>query len=369
MPGAADVADTQGAEQQEVERRLAQLQQAISELQQRLESAQTRQREEQAALRERDLAMQEISRRLRTLARQQQEHVENLAGLEQQRDQQLQHLRLQQDQLAAQINGAYRLARQSRIKLVLNQDDTSHLSRLLGYYEHINNAQAQKIVALNTLLAELERVYAAIDAELAAVEEVRTEQEHALQLQQDQRSERQQLLLQLAAQITSEETELVEMQRNQKDLETLLEKLSDVLADIPADLGQHLQVADQKGRLPLPVRGPVLHAFGQGRAGGMNWQGWVLEAEPGTEVASIAYGRVAFADWFRGYGLLMIIDHGDGFMSLYGYNESLLWEAGDWVEPGAVVATVGTGPTGERGLYFELRKDGRALDPATWLSR
>ena len=115
--------------------------------------------------------------------------------------------------------------------------------------------------------------------------------------------------------------------------------------------------------------GHVIHSFGQQRAAGMKWQGWLIKAETGTEVKNIAYGRVAFADWLRGYGLLMIIDHGQGFMSLYGYNESLLWEVGDWVEPGAVIATVGGSQGGEQGLYFEMRKDGKAVDPAVWLKR
>ena len=86
-------------------------------------------------------------------------------------------------------------------------------------------------------------------------------------------------------------------------------------------------------------------------------------------MSNIAYGRVAFSDWLRGYGLMMIIDHGQGFMSLYGYNESLLWEVGDWVEPGVVIATVGSSPGGEQGLYFELRKEGKAVDPVLWLNR
>jgi len=101
----------------------------------------------------------------------------------------------------------------------------------------------------------------------------------------------------------------------------------------------------------------------------MKWQGWVLDAAPGTEVRNIAYGRIAFADWLRGYGLLMIIDHGNGFMSLYGYNETLLSKVGDWVESGDVIAIVGNNPGVEQGLYFELRKDGKAVDPAAWLKR
>ena len=106
-----------------------------------------------------------------------------------------------------------------------------------------------------------------------------------------------------------------------------------------------------------------------GAEGGMNWQGWLIAADPGVEVRAIAHGRVAYADWLRGYGLLMIIDHGDGIMSLYGHNESLLFEVGDWVQPGALISTVGESPGNSQGLYFELRNQGKAVDPATWMSR
>jgi septal ring factor EnvC (AmiA/AmiB activator) len=119
----------------------------------------------------------------------------------------------------------------------------------------------------------------------------------------------------------------------------------------------------------MPVEGPVKHAFGQSRAGGLRWQGWLIGAATGEDVIAVAYGRVAFADWLRGYGLLLIIDHGEGFMSLYGHNESLLHEAGDWVEPGEVISVVGTGASNNQGLYFELRKDGKVIDPAVWLAR
>lgn len=119
----------------------------------------------------------------------------------------------------------------------------------------------------------------------------------------------------------------------------------------------------------MPVKGRVKHAFGQPRTAGLRWHGWLIGAASGTEVKTIAYGRVAYADWLRGYGLLLIMDHGDGFMSLYANNESLLHELGDWVEPGTTISTVGTSPLNGNGLYFEIRRNGKAMDPAVWLKR
>ncbi len=188
------------------------------------------------------------------------------------------------------------------------------------------------------------------------------------QLEQ-QREQRRTLLAELDERIDNEESRLKELERNQHDLEMLVERLTDVLADIPADLGKHLGVTGQKGRIPMPVAGPVRHAFGQSRGGGLHWQGWLIAAVAGTEVSTIAYGRVAYADWLRGYGLLIIIDHGEGFMSLYGHNESLLYEAGDWVEPGEIISVIGVRTGSDQGLYFELRRNGKSVDPDVWLAR
>jgi septal ring factor EnvC (AmiA/AmiB activator) len=273
------------------------------------------------------------------------------------------------EQLADQVRSSYRMDSQSRMKLVLNQDDPGRLGRMLAYYDYMNRAQVEKISGLKEALTPLDRMQQSIDRELLRIKSVQNDQRDVLDELNGQREGRKILLAQLSSQIDSDETRLQELEQNRRDLEALLERLSDALADIPADLGNRVGVAKQKGRLPMPVKGPVRHAFGQSRVGGLSWQGWLIGAETGTEVTAVAYGRVAFADWLRGYGLLMIIDHGQGYLSLYGHNESLLREAGAWVEPGEVISIVGDNQGNEQGLYFELRMDGKAMDPATWLAR
>jgi septal ring factor EnvC (AmiA/AmiB activator) len=258
---------------------------------------------------------------------------------------------------------------QSRIKLVLNQDDPARLGRMLAYYDFLNRSQVRKISGLREALTTLESMQISIDQELKKVEGVQIEQGMVLEALSQQRFEREALLIELASRIDSDESSLRELEQNRKDLESLLERLSNVLADIPADLGSRAGVAGQKGSLPMPLTGSVKHAFGQNRAGGLKWQGWLIESPTGAEAKAVAYGRVAFADWLRGYGLMMIIDHGQGFLSLYGHNESLLHEVGAWVEPGEIISIVGSNPGSGQGLYFELRKNGKALDPAAWISR
>lgn len=351
------------------ESRLLEVTRAIGQLRDQLASARADHRKEQSQLRELDLAIQRANINFRKLEQQKAVHLDQLAELESQRRIYLDSLEQRLDQLAEQLKSSYRMAGQSRVKLILNQDDPARLSRMLAYYDYLNRAQVEKISGLEEALTTLDNMQQSIDLELARIDTVQAEQSSILAELDRQRSERGLLLASLAGQIDSDEARLSELEQNQRDLEALLERLSDVLADIPADLGSRVGVARQKGQLSMPVKGPVRHAFGQGRTAGLKWQGWLIGADTGTEVKAIAYGRVAFADWLRGYGLMMIIDHGQGYLSLYGHNESLLHEVGAWVEPGELISVVGSNPGNGQGLYFEIRKNGKAVDPAAWVAR
>lgn len=341
----------------------------IGQLKARLEASRTEHRREQQGLRELDLQLQRVNVELRGLRQQESAQQDELEALRRQREEFLAQLEQRMDQLGEQLRLSYRTSRQSRIKLILNQDDPAQLGTMLAYYQYYARAQTGRISLLQSTLEDLEEMQRSIDLSLSQLAQLRTEQQAVLEELGRQRAQRQVLLAGLARQIGDEAARLKELERNRQDLEALLERLTDVLADIPPDLGERVGVEKQKGRLPMPLKGPVRHPFGQGRSGGLSWQGWLIGAEAGAEVRAIAYGRVAFADWLRGYGLLIIIDHGQGYMSLYGHNESLLHEAGAWVEPGDAISIVGSNPGNGQGLYFELRKSGRAIDPAAWLAR
>ena len=353
----------------EAESRLGQVLAEIDQLKAKLESSRTEQRKEQGQLRNLDLRIQQANGDLRKLQEQKTAQQQELETLLRQRSEFLAQLEQRMEQLAEQLRRSYRSSRQSRIQLVLNQDDPGRLGRLLAYYDYYARAQADRIAQLRGALTTLEVMQQSINLQLSKLERLHGEQQAALTELGAQREQRRVLLAELAGQIGSEASRLQELERNRQDLEALIERLANVLADIPPDLGHHVGVEKQKGRLPMPLQGPVKHWYGQSRGGVRNLQGWLIGAKAGTEVAAIAYGRVAFADWLRGYGLLIIIDHGQGYMSLYGYNESLLHDAGAWVEPGDPIGIVGTNPGSEQGLYFELRKGGKAIDPASWMSR
>jgi septal ring factor EnvC (AmiA/AmiB activator) len=353
----------------EAELRLDRVLAEIGRLKTELESARTERSREQARLKAVDLEIQQADRALRALQQQQLGHQQELAALHRQRAAYVNQLQSGMHQLAEQLRWSYRSGRQSRIKLALNQDDPALLGRMLAYYEYYARAQTARISMLREAMTTLEVMQQSIDGELSRIKELAARQQLGLDQLDQQRAQRQVMLAELDRQIGSEGARLQELERNRQDLQALIEKLADVLADIPPDLGDHASVEKQKGRLPMPIKGPVKYAYGQARVGGSNWQGWLIGAQAGTEVRAIAHGRVAFADWLRGYGMLMIIDHGQGYMSLYGHNESLLREAGAWVGPGEVISLVGSNAGSGQGLYFELRKGGKAIDPAAWMAR
>lgn len=357
------------AERDAAESQLSELRQQIDRLRAELEASRSEHRREQDRLRELDLQIQAASLELRSLGEQAASQRRELEALERQRADYLASLDARTMELARQLRSLYRTSRQSRAKLVLNQDDPLLLGRMLAYFDYVNRAQLDQIGMLREALTALAAMQQTIDRELGRLAALEATQRDLLGRLGLQREARQTLLAEIADRIGGGESRLAELERDRRDLEALIERLSDVLADIPSDLGRRHGVQQQKGRLPMPVSGPVRHAFGQQRTGGLAWQGWLIGAEAGTEVAAVAYGRVAFADWLRGYGLLVIIDHGQGFMSLYGHNESLLREAGTWVEAGDVISMVGANPGSGQGVYFELRKDGKAIDPAQWLAR
>jgi septal ring factor EnvC (AmiA/AmiB activator) len=368
MAAAAEPA-AQDIDRVAAESRLGEVLAEIGRLKSRLEASRTEHRREQQGLQKLDLRIQQVNVELRGLQQRESLQQDELGSLRRQREEFLAQLEQRMDQLGEQLRLSYRANRQSRIKLILNQDDPAQLGRMLAYYEYYASAQTDRIALLQSTLTDLEEMQRSIDLSLSQLVQLRSEQQAVLDELAQQREQRQVLLAGLARQIGNEATRLQELERNRQDLQALIERLTDVLADIPPDLGEHVGVEKQKGRLPMPLQGPVRHPFGQSRSGGLSWQGWLIGAEAGTEVQAIAYGRVAFADWLRGYGLLIIIDHGQGYMSLYGHNESLLHEAGAWVEPGNAIAIVGSNPGNEQGLYFELRKGGKAIDPAAWLAR
>ncbi|MEJ2686605.1 MAG: peptidoglycan DD-metalloendopeptidase family protein [Gammaproteobacteria bacterium] len=270
--------------------------------------------------------------------------------------------------LARQVRAAYAMGRQEELKLILNQRDPATISRMLVYYRYIARARAKRIGEVRHHLQRLAEVRQSINKETVQLTRLRDQRGDERDRLQKERASRAAVLAHLKARIESKSDRLTHMTRNERRLQDLVRKLQKALADIPAQAGKQRPFRDLRGRLPWPVAGHLLARYGAPREGSnLRWRGVFIASPPGQEVRAVARGRVAFADWLRGFGLLMIIDHGDGYMSLYGHNQALLKQVGDWVEAGEPVALTGdSGGVSHSGVYFELRSHGHTINPMRW---
>ena len=182
------------------------------------------------------------------------------------------------------------------------------------------------------------------------------------------RNQRKKILGSLEQELKKQGRDLSRLEQNAKHLSDLIDSLSEILTDIPAQPPEHKSFSRLRGKLAWPVKGKVLNHFGKPKPpSNLRWQGVVIRAPVGNNVRAVSHGRIAFADWLRGMGNLIIIDHGDGFLSLYGHNQSLFKTTGEWVEAGEIIASIGnSGGQKNAGVYFEIRKKGRPQNPSTW---
>lgn len=322
------------------------------------------------SLRTAELNIARHSRTLKKMSRQLQQHRGKLRELQQNRDDKQKKLAAQQQALAQQIRASYAMGRQGTIKILLSDRDPASIGRTLTYYKYFNQARARRINAISTRLTELESLQADISEETIQLEQLVKEQLQQQQQRETEYRHRRQILIKLNNDIDHKETRLKELVQDMERLSLLLEKLHEALSDIPPDIGNLQNFDKLRGKLALPTNGKIKTRFGAPRnTGNLRWQGITINAEEGNEVKAIYHGRVAFADWLRNFGMLIIIDHGDGYMSLYAHNQALYRDVGEWVDQGEVIATIGnSGGQASPGLYFEIRHNGIPTDPAKWIT-
>ncbi len=272
-------------------------------------------------------------------------------------------------QLADQVRAAYMSGSRERIKLMLNQRDPAALGRLMTYYGYLNDYRAENIDAVTEHIHELLALRKAVAAAEARIAELARAQYAELTELNSAQERRQQLLASLKGKIADEGREIERLAAQEKDLSRLIAELTSILSDYP--ITSEDPFSRHRGRLTWPVAGTLVHDFGQPRVSDrLKWNGVVLAAPRGREIRSVYHGRVVFADWLAGLGLLVIIDHGEGYMTLYGYNETILKNTGDWVAPGDVIATVGdSGGQPISALYFEIRRGIQPVNPNSWITR
>jgi septal ring factor EnvC (AmiA/AmiB activator) len=350
---------------------LRQLRQQMGELRKRLDEAHSSRSAQEEALRTTELQLGQLDRQLRSIGRALRAKRQRLDSLSQDRDRLRAELAAQREGLARELRAAYVLGRQDYLRLLLNQQDPAELERVLTYYRYFSQARAHRIRTVRKQLARLSALEQQIREETRSLDALQARAAARKAERETQQQEREQVLAALRAEIREGGEQLERLQENEKRLERLLQALREMFSAAPQAADGRKPFKDLKGQLPWPAKGRLTHEFGtRRRLGDLKWQGVLIDAGAGNPVRAVYSGRVAFADWLRGLGLLLIIDHGQGFMSLYGHNQTLLKETGDWVAAGEAVATVGdTGGAGEAGLYFEIRRRGVPVNPAQWCRR
>ncbi|TVL48943.1 peptidase M23 [Shewanella algae] len=272
----------------------------------------------------------------------------------------------QQQTLAKQLTSAYLAGNHDYSKMLLNQQDPATIERMLAYYDFLNKARMQAIEQLKQTRQELSAVQQSEQQERNRLNKLVLDQKAQSKRLNQEQEQRQQTLKELQRTISSKASELEQLQIEEASLKRVVEQALAAMRDSPSMDG----LAKSRGSLNWPTKGRIKNSFGSQRSGNVRWKGVMLSAPEGQSISAVAAGKVIYADWLRGFGMVLVVDHGKGFMSLYGHAQALLKDAGDTVKAGEAVALVGrSGGQTEPGLYFEIRHKGQAVDPANYCRR
>lgn len=356
--------------EQERQARLKELRETIEQLKVELNQVKSNRQELMSDLQSSETKIGELSKKVRELRKQLDDKQSHLKRLSSEKEELLSAKKQQQGSVARHLDAAYRLGQQSSLKMLLNQQDPSLLARNLHYYRYFTHAQAEEVRRYTGTIARIEELEPAISAEAEAISRSHSELRAKRDQLQASQAERKRTLAKLERTIADTDAKLKSSEEDRHHLEKLLREVVRITGDMQLPASNQ-PFGKLKGQLPWPTSGKVLRTFGSPRvANKVRWQGVLIGAPEGHPVYAVHQGRVVFADYLRGQGLLLIIDHGSGFMSLYAHNQSLFKNLGEWVNAGEQVASVGlSGGQNNAALYFELRYKGEPTDPRPWLKK
>lgn len=351
-------------------KQLKALKNTISKLNSELSKAEGKKSELQNLLKKNEKQISRISKNIHNVQKQLNEAKSRLKELHKTKNKLELELKNQQSYLQKQVLTAYSLGRQPAVKVLLNLEDPQKIDRTLAYYDYFNKARAKEIETYRSTIHQLTNTQNEIDKENETLIDARNQLvANKSELNESQRA-RKRTLAKLNRSIKGKNRELNKLVNDQKRLEKLLKEVEKAIADLklPEDSRPFSQL---KSKLPWPTHGKVTAYYGSRLAGGkLRRNGVIIETRSEAKVSAIHYGRIVFSDWIRGFGLMTIVDHGGGYMSLYGHNKSLIKDIGDWVRTGETIAYAGrSGGQKETGIYFEIRKNGRPQNPLKWLKR
>ena len=352
--------DETAAAQQEMEAVKSQ----IKTVQSRIKSAENEMEVMLAELRKYETSAAEVTAAVRRISSDIDAGQHRLTALNEEFDQLGANLRSEKDLLSEQVRAMYRTGRNDYIKLLLNQEDPALFGRTLAYHDYYNRARIKRIEVVSLAQEQLKALQEKIRNETGQLVSLRSDKEAKLAQLSAHREDRRSVLARSRQFIDDQDRQLQVLLKTERELDALLTRLRRS-EDIHEEDAPFMSL---KGKLSWPVRGKIITRYGESKKGGkLRSQGIIFASSAGIDVHAISSGTVVYADWFRNLGLLLILDHGDGFMSLYGYNEVLLKKAGDRVEKNSPIARTGdTGGQNHTGLYFEIRREGNPLNPSLW---
>jgi len=387
---------------EQTKRTLNDVHERLESLKKELNSSQEAHKDAADALKESEIAISEANKKLYEINQRQQENKKTLSKLQADSNATNQALAQHQKLLSGQLYQQYVYGQQSYLRMILQSEKPSQIARDVHYFSYIAKARAETIKKMQDSLTKISRLNEETAAALQQVADLKNKQiQERLELQQ-QKAAKSKVVKSLSQQIAAQRSEIKKLSRDEKRLAQLVERLAQIARakpkpakkvavrknnnsssveaskqtnevvasnnELPSDDLSGINFAALKGKLRLPVRGDVTNRFGANRAdSGISWKGLFIRANEGAEVKSVASGRVVFSDWLRGFGNLIIVDHGSGYMSLYGNNQAVLKQAGDNVRSGDAIAYVGnSGGNETNGLYYELRRQSKPFDPLSW---
>lgn len=357
-------ADDEKAQREKFE----QLRKQIEALKSELEQTKNSRDELHNSLESNEKNISELEQKTKKLLRELEQGRKELQELRDERGELIQKKSRESELVAQYISSAHQLGKHSQVKLLLNQQQPAEVSRMLRYYEYFGRERREKISSFRQTIQRINDIEPQIAEQTERVQ-VRYDSLLAEKRKLDaSQSERRQLLAKLDGELRNQENEIRELVKDRQRLQTLLTRMNQAISEQELALTVS-EITQLKGKLPWPTKGKLLNKYGSRRMGdALKWQGLRIAADSGTDVLSVHHGQVVFSDYLRGHGLLIIVDHGAGYMSLYAHNQVLYKETGQWVEPGERIAAVGnTGGQKSAALYFELRHNGKPTNPHTWL--
>jgi septal ring factor EnvC (AmiA/AmiB activator) len=323
-----------------------------------------------AELRDAELGVRSARRGLEELRTQRIASESRLRDLEREQAERERELAAERGALAGELRTAYVNGREEQLKLLLNQQDPAAFGRMLTYYGYFGRARAERIGSIRDKLEHLALLREKIAAESERLKALEVKQEQELAALKGAQERRTRAVASIDSQIKTRGGEIKRLQSQASSLEKLIADLRKALASVP--VAKQAPFEPLRGKLPWPVQqGKVIARFGQPRAGGsLRWQGMLIGTDRGARVRAPFAGRVAYADWLPGMGLMIVLDHGGGYLSLYGHNEEVFKKVGDPVAAGDVIGAVGdTGGHNQPALYFEVRRGRQPVNPENWLQR